>query len=155
MHTRVTLFYWLKQSILFQCSPSIRSSQTVEVDRWHILLSMTASYDGCLMQPWETSKWHSLFMGVSSLATSGHLPLPPLHQTNTKLEMPEPDNTNYILQLLHSLPGAWEAAPCCLHQGGTQTCVWVAALFLSKSLSIAVLSALYTIIVFPLPVSSG
>lgn len=107
------------------------------------------------MQHWETSEWCSLFMGVSSPATSGHLPPAPLKQTNTKLEMPEPDNTNYILQLLHSLPGAWEAAPRCLLRGGIQTCVWVAALVLSKSLSIVVLSALYTIILFPLPVSSG
>lgn len=89
---------------------------------------------------------------------SGHersLALGPLNQTNTNSEKPEPDNTNYILQLLHSLPGAWEAAPRCPLQGCTQTCVWVAALVLSKSLSIAVLSALYTIILFPLPVSSG
>lgn len=106
------------------------------------------------MQPRETGEWYSLFMGVSSLATSGHLPPAPLNQTNTKLELPEPDNTNYILQLLHSLPGAWEAALRCLLWGGIKR-VWVAALVLSKFLSIVVLSALYTIILFPLLVSSG
>lgn len=72
------------------------------------------------MQPWETGEWHCLFMGVSPLATSGHLPPAPLNQTNTKLEMPEPDNTNYILQVLHSLPGAWEAAPRRLFAGRIQ-----------------------------------
>lgn len=104
---------------------------------------------------WERSEWYSLFMGVSSLATSGHLPPAPLKQTNTKLETPEPDNTNYTLQLLCSLPGAWEAAPCCRLWSRIQTCAWVAASVLSKSRSIVVLSALYTITLFPLPVSSG
>lgn len=48
--------------------------------------------------------------GVSSLATSGHLPPAPLNQTNTKPEMPESDNTNYTLQIPCSLPDVWEAA---------------------------------------------
>lgn len=52
-----------------------------------------------------------VYEGVSSLVTSGHLPPAPLNQTNTNPEMPESDNTNYTLQLLRSLPGAWEAAP--------------------------------------------
>lgn len=46
------------------------------------------------------NEWQSLFMGVLSLATSGHLAPAPLNQTNTKLEMPEHDNTNYTLQLV-------------------------------------------------------
>lgn len=57
--------------------------------------------------------------------------------------------------LLRSLPGAWEAAPRCRLTGRIQTCAWVAAPVLSKSHSIGILSALYTITLFPLPVSSG
>ncbi len=71
-------------------------------------------------------EWYSLFMGVLSLATSGHLPPAPLNQTNAKLEMPELDNTNYKLQLQHSLPGMLEAALRCLLWGGIKR-VWVAA----------------------------
>lgn len=101
-----------------------------------------------------------LFMGVLSLATSGHLPPAPLNQTNTKPEMPEPDNTNYTLQLVYSLPGAWEAAPHrLLCSGALCVCVCVGHCFsffpqipLSLSLSSPVL---YTIILFPLPVRSG
>lgn len=69
--------------------------------------------------------------------------------------MPEHDNTNYTLQLLCSCLGAWEAALCCLLRGRIQTCAWVAASLLSKSRSIVVLAALYTITLFPLTVSSG
>lgn len=100
-----------------------------------------------------------VYKGVSSLVTSGHLPPAPLNQTNTNPEMPESDNTNYTLQLLRSLPGAWEASttPRCLRGGLRTSCKGsLLQLFPNPFLSLSALLFFFcTMILFPIPPCSG